>query len=87
MRQGLFHISSSLFEDASTECTIDLSELLYKLQNILDTGTNEGIFLLSEAYPTFLPSIPLFPAQVKYFVNHLHQSLGQAVDSLRNFGS
>lgn len=55
MRQGLFHISSSPFEDAGTECTINLSELLYKSQNILDSGTKAGNLLLSVAYPIFLP--------------------------------
>lgn len=65
MRQGLFYISNSLFEDASTEGAIGLSELLYKLQNILDTGTKAGSPLSNEAYPTFLTPVPHFPAQVK----------------------
>lgn len=51
----MFHISSFSFEDAGTECTVNLSELLYKSQNILDNDTKAGSLLLSVAYPIFLP--------------------------------
>lgn len=87
MRQGLFHISSSPFEDASTECTIDLSELLYKSQNILDIVTKAGSLLSSVAYPAFLPpTLPTLssPSEVLHLPSQ-PELLGQAVNGLRTF--